>query len=139
MVLVSALALNLWAQLKSEPWTDKVDSILTLIHFDQNLDSRTKLNLADSVFSICIQHKDTCRQVYSQILQAIQLDNIGMADSALAMLYKANRLYVGKCDSVTLMFLFSNLTNVYLSLGELNRLDSVSKVALMLWNPLWKN
>ncbi|HUR31766.1 MAG TPA: adenylate/guanylate cyclase domain-containing protein, partial [Saprospiraceae bacterium] len=38
-----------------------------------------------------------------------------------------------------LMSLFRNLTNIYISLGELSRIDSVSKIALNLWNPRWKS
>jgi class 3 adenylate cyclase len=58
-----------------------------------------------------------------------------MPDSALTQLYWASHAYQSKCDSNTLMMLFGNLTNVYLSLGELNRIDSVSRIALSISNP----
>ncbi len=115
-----------------------VDSVINVIRTDQHLDSKTKSNLADSAFQVSFREKDTCKQIYTRILQAIHLDNMGMSDSALIQLYWANRMYNPRCDSITLMFLFSNLTNVFLSLGELGRVDSISQIALTHWNPLWK-
>jgi class 3 adenylate cyclase len=102
------------------------------------MDSQKKSNLADSAFHISKQEQDICRQVQARILQSTPLDNMGMSDSALTQLYWASRFYHRSCDSMILMLLFGNLTNVYLSLGELNRVDSVSRIALDLWNPLWK-
>src|SRR5258706_8069438 len=86
-----------------------VDSVINVIRIDQDMDSKTKSTLADSAFQICVRQKDTCRQIYTRILQAIHLDNIGMSDSALTQLYWASQSYGPRCDSMTLMFLFSNL------------------------------
>ncbi len=115
-----------------------VDSISNIIRYDQKLDSKTKSDLADSAFRISLRERDTCKQIYTRILQAINLDNMGMSDSALIQLYWANQMFGSSCDSLTLMFLFSNLTNVYLSLGERDRVDSISRIALSHWNPEWK-
>jgi class 3 adenylate cyclase len=62
-----------------------------------------------------------------------------MPDSALIQLYWANQMYTGSCDSLMLMALYANLTSVYLSLNELTRIDSVSRIAMDLWNPDWKD
>jgi class 3 adenylate cyclase len=132
------IPLSLSAQSTSDDQIDWVDSIIYVIRYDQDLDSKTKSMLADSAFQISLRKHDICRQIYTRIQQAIHLDNMGMADSALILLYWASRAYQPKCDSNTLMFLLSNLTNVYLSLGELDRVDSVSRIGLALWNPAWK-
>ena len=115
-----------------------VDSVMTLIKTDQTIDSKTKSDLADSAFQISLREKDICKQVYTRIAQATYLDDMGMPDSALTQLYWTSRSFQSSCDSTLLMSLFGNLTNVYLSLSELSRIDSVSKIALELWNPLWK-
>ena len=114
------------------------DSINALLYTDPNSDTRTKLTLADSAFQIFSKQQDTCKQIFSKVLQARYLDRMGKADSALTQLYWASKFFRPTCDSLTLMFLFSNLSNVYLSLGEFNRVDSVSRIALSSWNPGWK-
>ncbi len=115
-----------------------VDSVTNSIRYDQKLDSKTKSDLADSAFHISLHAHDTCKQIYIRILQAINLDNMGMSDSALIQLYWANQMFSNNCDSLTLMFLFSNLTNVFLSLREQDRVDSIGRIALSHWNPEWK-
>ncbi|MBK9982867.1 MAG: tetratricopeptide repeat protein [Saprospiraceae bacterium] len=114
------------------------DSINQLLYTDPNIDSKTKLSLADSAAQIFNKQRDTCNQIFSRILEARYLDRIGKPDSALVQLYWASKFYRQRCDSLTLMFLFSNLINVYLSLGEFNRVDSVGRIALSSWNPSWK-
>ncbi len=136
--LIWLLPVSSWAQLETSAEMKWVDSVLNIIHIDQNMDSRTKSNLADSAFKICLQEKDICRQLIARIKQATYLDNMGMADSALTQLYWASHSFKRDCDSNILMSLFTNLTNVYLSLGELSRVDSVSRIALSAWNPAWK-
>ncbi len=116
---------------------DWIDSVMTLIKTDQNMDSKTKSDLADSAFHISLREKYICKQVYTRVAQATYLDNMGMPDSALTQLYWASRSFQSSCDSTLLMSLFGNLTSVYLSLSELDRIDSVSKIALALWNPSW--
>lgn len=131
-----ALAGNADAQSKAGiAW---VDSVLQLVHVDPRLDAQHKSNLADSAFLVSAREQDLCRQVHARILQATHLDNMGMSDSALTQLYWANQFYDRQCDSMILMSLFGNLTNVYLSLGELHRVDSVSRIALERWNPSWR-
>ncbi len=114
-----------------------IDSIILVVQTDQDMDSGTKSDLMDSVFQIAVQHQDLCLQVHARIRQSTHLDNMGMSDSALVQLYWANRYYRSPCDSNVLMMLLGNLTNVFLSLGEFARVDSVSQVALRLWNLQW--
>ena len=138
------LALTMWpvwlcvdAQNIPGPGPGWVDSVLNVIRMDQHIDSKAKSDLADSAFHVSLRAKDICHQVHSRIAQATYLDDMGMPDSALIQLYWASRAYQATCDSSLLMSLFANLTNVYLSLAELQRIDSVSKIALDHWNPSW--
>jgi len=138
MVLVFFLFYKVGAQsdaIYSKAW---IDSVMNVLDTDQHLDAKTKSNLADSAFRVSVREKSICNQIDFRIRQATYLDNMGLSDSALVQLYWANRFYEGKCDSLILLSLFRNLTNVYISLGELGRVDSVSTIALKLWNPSWK-
>jgi adenylate cyclase len=113
------------------------DSILNLIRTDQTIDSKTKCELTDTLFQVAGSHHDTCAQVYARILKSAQLDKLGLTDSALIQLYWANQRYSKKCDSLILMALFANFTNVYLSLNEFDRLDSIFSISMKLWDPQW--
>jgi class 3 adenylate cyclase len=124
--------------LSAEPMT-WVDSMIYIIHPDPNIDSGTKSQLADSAFQISVRGRDLCRQLQLRVIQATYLDNRALADSALTLLYWARDAYQEPCDSMILMSIFSNLTNIYLSLEEIDRIDSVSRIALDLWNPSWKD
>lgn len=116
------------------------DSTLHALYDDQVLDAGTKSLLSDSLFNIYSRYHQDCNQINARILQATQLDNQGLSDSALTILYWTNTRYNEvKCDSDVLMSLYRNLTNVYLSLGELERVDSISTKAIRLWNPKWKD
>lgn len=126
------------AQSQTQPGLTWADSIVGVIQHDQFMDAGSKSSLADSVFQIYSRAHDTCRQINIRVLQATHLDRMGKSDSALTQLYWANHAFIQGCDSLILMSLYRNLTNVYLSLGELNRIDSISKIALSLWNPKWK-
>ncbi|MEO6131803.1 MAG: adenylate/guanylate cyclase domain-containing protein [Saprospiraceae bacterium] len=140
--ILVALILTLWgnthAQLHTQAGRTWADSVVNVIQHDQFLDAGTKSSLADSVFQIYSREHDTCQQINIRVLQATHLDRLGKSDSALTQLYWANHAFHKGCDSLLLMSLYRNLTNVYLSLGELNRIDSISKIALGLWNSQWK-
>ena len=128
-----------WAQTGAYSGANRVDSILNVIQTDQSMDSETKSNLAEEAFQLSLKGNDLCKQILSRVKQATYLDNMGLPDSALIQLYWASRFYQPTCDSMILMSLYANLTNVYLSLGENSRVDSVTKVVLSAWNPAWKN
>ncbi len=138
-ILIWSLPDGGWSQTEIQPGIAWVDSVLNVIIKDQSIDSKTKSDLADSAFQICIREKDICKQIYTRTAQATHLDNLGLADSALTQLYWAYKAFQPKCDSIILMLVFTNLTNIYLSLGELTRVDSVGQIVLNSWNPAWKD
>jgi len=128
-----------YAQVGNKPADEVVDSILNRIQVNQQLDAETKSNLANEAFQIAQKAGDTCRQIFARVKQATYLDNMGKADSALIQLYWASRYYLPGCDSMILMSLYANLTNVYLSLNELDRVDTISQRLLSCWNPAWED
>jgi adenylate cyclase len=138
-ILLSLLCFHVVGQSESHPELLWADSVTTSIQKDERLDFDSKSMLADSLFRIYHRHGDVCKQIYSRIIQSTYLDKMGKADSALVQLYWASQTYTPNCDSNILMSLYVNLTNVFLSLGELKHVDSVSRVALGAWNPRWKD
>jgi adenylate cyclase len=117
--------------------TTWVDSVLLELRNNQRIDAQTKSDLADSAFSISVRNKQICKQIESRVLQSTNLDNLGETDSALVQLYWANQHFSDACDSLLLMELYSNITRVFVSLGEFSRLDSIAKLMLHVWNPTW--
>ncbi len=113
------------------------DSVLTVIQDDKSLDYETKVELADTLFQIYGRAGELCKQIETYIHQSVQLDNLSRPEVALKRLYWANEAFDPRCDSLMLMSVLSNLTNVYLSLEELNRIDSIGQLFFKLWNPDW--
>ncbi len=115
------------------------DSMMGSLQKDQELDFERRAVLADSLSQIYRQHGKICKQIFSRVLFASYQDKIGKSDIALKELFWAMDHYEPSCDSNTLMAIMVNFTNIYLSLEEFGRVDSVSRVALALWNPRWKD
>ncbi len=115
------------------------DSMINLIRTDQTVDYETKVELADSAFQIYGRADELCKQIETRMHQSTYLDNLGRPEAALKRLSWANQAFNKACDSLLLMDVLSNLTNIYLSLEEYERLDSVSQVFFKLWNPKWKD
>lgn len=116
-----------------------VDSVLGEIRYNQTLDAQSRSDLADTAYRVSLHEKDICRQTYSRILHSISLDQLGLGDSALHQLYHAQNTFAEHCDSMMLFNLYANLTNVLLTLGELNRVDSIGEIALSQWNADWRD
>jgi class 3 adenylate cyclase len=115
-----------------------VDSTLAVIRYRNDLQPADKSIMAHRACQVAEFYGDPCRQALACIWQAPSLGNMGMPDSALYQLLTANRLLVdSRCDSMLLMRLYANLGNIYITLGEYPRVDSVSRLALAHWNPAW--
>jgi len=137
-ILNSSVLLNVGAQTDKSNSIHWVDSVINVLETNQFQDAQAKSDLADSAFRVAVREQSLCRQIELRIKQATALDNMGLSDSALVQLYWASRYFDSQCDSLLLMSIFLSLTNVYLSLGESKRVDSVSRIALNIWNPKWK-
>jgi adenylate cyclase len=136
--LVTALVFIAFTGIAQGPSPSRIawaDSTLEVVLNSHEMDNRTKLDLTDTIFRIYQANRDTCNQVLTRIEQALYLDNMEMADSALAYMYWANDHYSVGCDSAILFFMYSSYTNVFLTLEELDGVDSIANLALKLWNP----
>lgn len=87
--------------------------------------------------SYLAQQKDTCRLVRVMSWRGNCYDLMGQIDSALALIQQARALFPPDCDSLTLMSINANLTSVYLSIDELDKVISVADRSLAQWNPKW--
>lgn len=115
------------------------DSTMESLRKDQEMNFELRSALADSLSNVYRHHGKICKQIFSRVILASYQDKLGKADVALKELFWAMQQYQPACDSNILMAIMANFTNIYLSLEEFNRVDSISRVALRLWNPKWKD
>ncbi len=115
------------------------DSTMETLRKDQEMNFELRAALADSMSHVYRLHGKICNQIFSRVMFASYQDKLGKADVALNELFWAMEQYQPACDSNILMSIMANFTNIYLSLEEFDRVDSISRVALALWNPKWKD
>lgn len=115
------------------------DSTMESLRKDQEMNFELRSDLADSLFHVYRHHGKICQQIFSRVMFASYQDKLGKADVALNELFWTMEHYQPACDSNILMAILANFTNIYLSLEEFGRVDSISRVALALWNPEWKD
>jgi hypothetical protein len=125
-LILALCILASWQSVAQHPTPRQVawaDSTTEAVKEDDLMDNRIRLSLMDTVYRIFDANRDTCKQIEVRVMQATFLDNIGMADSALAYLHLANGLYDSHCDSTVLFYLYGNYTSIFLSLEELNQVN----------------
>ena len=115
------------------------DSTMESLRKDQEMNFELRSSLADSLSHVYRHHGKLCKQIFSRVMFASYQDKLGKADVALNELFWAMEQYQPACDSNILISIMANFTNIYLSLEEFDRVDSISRVALALWNPEWKD
>lgn len=128
-----------WAQTGAIADLTWADSTMESLRKDQEMNFELRSELADSLFHVYRHHGKICKQIFSRVIYATFQDKLGKADVALKELFWAMEQYKPVCDSNILMAIMGNFTNIYLSLEEFERVDSISRVALALWNPEWKD
>ncbi len=126
-----------WCQTPQADDITWADSIHLIIKYDQTVDYESKVELADSVFQIYGRANNVCKQIETRISQSVYLDNLSRPEAALQRLYWASQSFNSHCDSLILMSIFAGLTNIYLSLEDLNRVDSIGQLFFKYWNPSW--
>jgi class 3 adenylate cyclase len=110
-----------------------LETYLDSIHNSISLAAITKSGLADSVFQLGTQLNLPCIQLESSIEQSFSLDEMGMSDSALVRLLWANAHFSPGCDTDIRWKLYCGLTNVYLTLGEYQKVDSLVQITKSEW------
>ena len=98
-----------------------------------SLSSRESSFYWDSVAVSAGDRGDSCVMFCARVQQSVSLDDLGMPDSALTLLYWVNNHFSGSCDSSTLLSMYANLTSSYLSLVELDRVDSIARIVRRKW------
>ena len=115
------------------------DSILHKLGSNPSFDPERKIELVDSAYAISERGNNICAKVWARSLKSTPLDEMGMPDSALQVLLWAEQHFQPDCDSNIFIGILLNFTNVYLSLGDAARVDSIAKLALSVWNPAWND
>lgn len=111
-----------------------IDSLLKSTHDNVKLDAPRKSQIADSLFQVSSQLRLPCQQTHSKIEQSFSLDEMGLADSALVQLLWANTTLKPQCGPELKWMLYCGLTNVYLTLGEYGKVDSLANIAQLQWH-----
>ena len=105
-----------------------IDSFLIALHNNPSIDPHKKSQLADSIFQLSTRLNLPCQQLRSRIEQSYSLDEIGLSDSALVQLLWVNSNLQSKCGPEIQWMLFNGLTYVYLTLGENQKVDSLTAI-----------
>jgi len=96
------------------------------------------LALTERLMRIYAQARDTCKLGRLSTFRSRGFEQLGQLDSAMACMQRSFDLFRPGCDSLGLMRAYLAKSNVYLSLGENVKVDSIGSEALRLWNPAWK-
>ncbi|NNC94924.1 MAG: adenylate/guanylate cyclase domain-containing protein [Chitinophagales bacterium] len=95
---------------------------------------RMALSLCDSICAIFEAKEEYCKLTKALVLKSSFYDKIGAPDSSIHSLILAEKSLSPDCDSLLLFEILTNYCGTYLTLKEFDKVDSVSAVALDLWN-----
>lgn len=119
--LTSARADSLYARLNKESFEDPEGLMQPLMQLEAYYKAQ----------------KDSCRLARVLGWRGNCYDLLGQIDSSLSLIQVAQRMFQPHCDSLTLMSINTNLTSVYLSLDEYDKVIALADKSLALWNPNW--
>ncbi len=104
------------------------DSVLTDLATHKQNDAHRAAGLARSIMPEIDRQGDPCRSMHVRLLLSNYLDRLGAVDSALAVFMDDRFAGLDRCDGAVQKDYYRFITNVYLSVGDLDRVDSLSKV-----------
>jgi adenylate cyclase len=114
------------------------DSMIASYAEDQiKVDYNTTIGEMKQVYAVYAERADTCMMAYLLGAMCNTYDKGGKLDIAVVTCQKALKLYRSYCDSLRLMSITVHLSNVYLSLGDIDKALSICEEALDGWNPSW--
>jgi adenylate cyclase len=113
--------------------SNAIDSTINALRKNESLGAPMKSHLADSIFLLCQRLHLPCQQLKSRIIQSYYLDELGLADSALQQLMWVNANFNVQCGPYLRWWLYSGLTNIYLTLGEYKKVDSLTSLTQSDW------
>ena len=108
-------------------WADSVIEQLAGSTID---DYEATMPVARRLFGYYRQRHDTCHMAQAAVAMGSCYDALGKLDSSLYILLQADRWKEKNCDPELPFRVALNLSSVYLSLGEFDRVDSVCAHAL---------
>ena len=100
-------------------------------------DHARTLRVADSLLTLYTSAHDTCRMSWLHSIRSACFDGLGRYDAEMEAVHLSMELFRPGCDSIGLLSTYTNLSSLYLSLGEFQKVDSICSQALELWNPDW--
>ena len=116
-------------------WADSVSAEL-----EENRErppART-LALTERLMGIYAQAKDTCMLGRLSAFRSRSFEQLGQLDSAMICMQRSFENFRPNCDSLGLMRAYLAMSNIQISLIAYDKVDSIGRVALALWNPAWK-
>ncbi len=132
------IALLLSLATKAQPLTSaRADSLYERLN-KESFEDPERLMLSLTQLEVYFKaQKDSCRLARVLGWRGNCHDLLGQIDSSLALIQAAQRMFQPHCDSLTLMSINTNLTSVYLSLDEYDKVIALADKSLALWNPIW--
>ncbi len=98
-------------------------------------------SVALSLLSVPLKHYrstgDFCRVARIESWRCNCFEKMGVLDSAMVCAQRGLGIFNGDCDSLILMSLNVNLSNVLLGLGEFDKVLDLCEVSLRMWNIKW--
>ena len=123
----AALAIQCSAQPWSASWVDSVAAKLAGNTID---DYESTLPLARQLFAYYSSHTDTCGMAEASVAMGSCYDAVGKLDSALYVLLRAGAWPHTTCGEDLPDRIALNLSSVYISLNEFDRVDSICAQAV---------
>ncbi len=111
-----------------------LDSIIHYLRNDTKIEAGRKSHLADSIARLSASRNLPCQEMESRTLQSYALDETGQSDSALQQLLWVNTRFRSDCGPHLRWWLYTGLTNVYLTLGEYRKVDSLVAITQREWD-----
>ena len=130
------------AQIHAQGNRDSVDSLLLAINEDDSLSNSDKSYIFDTLATKFAEEKNLCAELKTREMQVGKLDGLGLLDSAIAMLLWIEDSYDTTCSRLILEDLYVRYTNVYLSLEDLDQVDTYVDAFFEIWDSAtgdWEN
>ena len=125
------------SQAQSLPTRAWADSVWQTLEQNRTRDAVRALELTGTMLSVYGRERDTCMMARTQAFRSLDFDQMGQLDSAMAAMQRSLGWFRPGCDSLGLMRAIHCQTNLYLSLGDFELVDSVATAGLALWNEDW--
>ena len=115
------------------------DSTLHALEQNKEREGKHTLEVTARLLTIYGGGRDTCMLALVSTFRSMCFDQLGETDSAMVAMQHAFTWFRPRCDSVVLVRAYLCQSNLFISLGELVRADSICAIGLSFWNPAWKH